>query len=85
MNPDLILMIWLTKRVPAKWYVSVRCEQCETRSVLFRDDTNGKGEFELAYYFKCANCRREDVQHVERYWYPRAPNPQPESVLVTYH
>ena len=85
MVPDRILMIWLTKRVQAKWYVSVKCEQCKTRSVLFPDDTNGKGEFDLPYYFTCANCRREDVQHVERYWYPRTPIRQPESVLVSYH
>lgn len=85
MIPDQILMIWLTKRLPAKWYVSVRCEQCGTRSVLFPDDTKGKGEFDLPYYFKCASCRHEDVQHVERYWYPRFSTDQPESVLVTYH
>src|SRR5437764_5464158 len=63
------VMIWLTQQVPNRWYVSVTCQRCELKSILFVDPTAGKGEFSLTYFFSCENCNYESTYAANRYWY----------------
>ena len=63
-------MIWLTPQTPGQWYVMVTCDRCKSRTALFPDDTQGKGEFRLNYFFSCPNCNHQRNHLAERYWHP---------------
>ena len=63
-------MFWLTDEKHGQWYVMIVCKECTTRTVLFPDETNGEGEFEQSYLFKCPGCDRQDKHVAERYWNP---------------
>jgi DNA-directed RNA polymerase subunit M/transcription elongation factor TFIIS len=72
-------MFWLTERKPNHWYIMVTCLECKSRTILFADETNGRDEHHLTYFFSCPNCHHQQNHDTERYWNSAAENVWSES------
>jgi hypothetical protein len=50
-----------------QWYLSVTCDPCHCRILVFRDLNNGKGDIRGVFHMTCPHCKREQNLPVEHY------------------
>jgi ribosomal protein S27E len=56
---------------PSKWYISVVCEKCSHRTLLYRDLTEGKSDLGKTFVKTvCPNCKTEASRQIEHYQVP---------------
>ena len=57
---------------PGKWYISLVCEHCKRRILLFPDLSQGKSDLKNSRIStECPECHKETSSEVEHYWRPR--------------
>ena len=56
---------------PGEWYISVVCEVCKRRVLLFRDLSKGKSKVEKSWIsLKCPECHQNTSSQIEHYLEP---------------
>ena len=60
---------------PGKWYISVVCEHCTRRLILFPDLTEGKSDLKQSRItITCPDCRNEGSYLAEHYLESKRPS-----------
>ena len=61
----------MSKAAPGEWYISVVCEHCHQRVLIFHDLSEGKSELELSrFHITCPKCQEEGSYIAEHYQVP---------------
>ena len=54
---------------PGEWYISVVCEVCKRRVLLFRDLSKGNSKIEKSWIsVKCPGCNQNTSSQIEPIW-----------------
>ncbi len=50
-----------------QWFLSVTCERCDRRVLLFPDLNNGRGSIQAFFNVTCPNCKIKQTLPAEHY------------------
>ncbi len=62
----------MLKPSPGQWYISVLCEHCKRRIILYPDLSQGKSELNNSRIsLQCPECDAETSSQVEHFFQPK--------------
>lgn len=50
-----------------QWYLSVTCDKCNSKLLVFRDLNNGEGYVDGVFVMTCPHCKCERTLPIEHY------------------
>lgn len=69
------MVLFSQKPQHGEWYLTVTCQTCQCRILLFHDLNEGKGNLRGVFTVTCPSCKRDQDLPPEHYHHNERANP----------